>query len=309
MGGKGDAGPAPIISGTSSSSVTVGTGSKTFTTQSGIAWVVGERLRATSADLTKAMVGVVSAYSGTSLTLTVDDTAGSGTAASWTISVAGEKGLQGIQGIQGIQGNTGPAPTISGTSSTSVAAGIGSKSFVTQSGIAWSVGQRLRAVSADAAITLIGTVTSYSGTSLTINVDDAYGAGSAASWSISIAGEKGVQGPVGPVGATGSQGVQGVQGEQGIQGIQGVQGVQGEQGVGIGPDATGTLDQRDAYDGQAQGFKFLETDVSPFRLWIKASNTTADWAGPSYIGGTAPVGDLGSVADSILETFDYGVAA
>jgi hypothetical protein len=92
-------------------------------------------------------------------------------------------------------------------------------------------------------------------------------------------------------------------------GAQGAQGIQGIQGVGIQPDATGTLAQRSTYDGQTQGFKFLETDVSPFRLWVKASNTSADWAGPNYIGGSAAVGDLGSVADSILQTFDYGVAA
>ncbi|MGJ5149880.1 hypothetical protein [Bradyrhizobium sp. SZCCHNRI2049] len=93
------------------------------------------------------------------------------------------------------------------------------------------------------------------------------------------------------------------------QGPQGVQGAQGVQGRGLQPDATGTLGQRATYDGQAQGFAFLETDVAPFRLWVKASNTSADWAGPTFIGGSAAVGDLGSVADSVLETYDYGAVA
>ena len=89
----------------------------------------------------------------------------------------------------------------------------------------------------------------------------------------------------------------------------GVQGIHGDAGTGLNPDATGTLAQRVTYDNQAQGFKFLETDVAPFQLFVKRSNITADWAGPTFIGGAAAIGDLGSVADSVLGTFDYGVAA
>lgn len=91
--------------------------------------------------------------------------------------------------------------------------------------------------------------------------------------------------------------------------IVGPQGLQGTQGQGIQPGATGTLAQRAAFDGQAQNFVYLETDVAPFQLFVKRSNTTADWAGPTFIGGAAAVGDLGSVTDSVLQTFDYGVAA
>ncbi|WP_316184744.1 hypothetical protein [Bradyrhizobium sp. SZCCHNRI1003] len=90
------------------------------------------------------------------------------------------------------------------------------------------------------------------------------------------------------------------------QGQQGIQGVQGPQGVGLQPNASGTLAQRAAYDGQAQGFEYLETDVSPFRLFVKASNTSGDWAGPTYIGGNFPVGDMGHITDSIVQTFDFG---
>lgn len=89
----------------------------------------------------------------------------------------------------------------------------------------------------------------------------------------------------------------------------GPQGIQGQQGSGLAYGASGTLPQRATYDNQSQGFSYLQTDVSPFRLWVKASNTSADWAGPTFIGGAAAVGDLGSVTDSVLETFDYGVAA
>jgi hypothetical protein len=93
------------------------------------------------------------------------------------------------------------------------------------------------------------------------------------------------------------------------QGEQGIQGPQGLQGIGLQPDATGTLAQRSAYDGQAQGFKYLETDVSPFRFWVKASNASADWAGPDYIGGNFPVGDMGPITGDIIQTFDFGPIA
>lgn len=91
--------------------------------------------------------------------------------------------------------------------------------------------------------------------------------------------------------------------------LTGPQGIPGPQGQGINYGASGTLAQRATYDNQPQGFAFLQTDIAPFRVWVKASNTTADWAGPTYIGGIAAVGDLGSVTDSVVDSFDYGVAA
>src|SRR6185437_1656572 len=127
-----------------------------------------------------------------------------------------------------------------------------------------------------------GTLSSYSGSSLTVNIDTvAAGSGTGSNWFIALAGEKGDQGP---------------------------QGVQGTTGQGIAYNASGTFAQRSTYDGQTQGFAYLETDVSPFVLFVKNSNTTADWSSGNPIGGTAPVGDLGSVTDSVLESFDYGVA-
>lgn len=80
--------------GTSTTSLSIGTGSKTLTTQRGRAYVVGSRIRIASAaaPTSKWMEGVVTSYSGTSLVFTSDASAGSGTAADWTISIAGEPG-------------------------------------------------------------------------------------------------------------------------------------------------------------------------------------------------------------------------
>lgn len=78
--------------GTSTTSLAIGTGSKAFTTQSGLAYTNGARVRATaSSDATKWMEGTAT-YSGTTLTITVDTTSGSGTIASWNLNVAGQVG-------------------------------------------------------------------------------------------------------------------------------------------------------------------------------------------------------------------------
>lgn len=84
---------APGTSGTSTTSTLVGTGSKTLTTQTGKAWVVGQsvNLARTSAPSTTWMHGVITAYnSGTgSITINVSLVGGSGTFTDWTIGLVG----------------------------------------------------------------------------------------------------------------------------------------------------------------------------------------------------------------------------
>jgi len=74
--------------GTSTTSLSISTGSKTFTTQSGLAYVVGSRVRAASSS--NWMEGICTAYSGSSLTINVDKVAGSGTFSAWNFSITGE---------------------------------------------------------------------------------------------------------------------------------------------------------------------------------------------------------------------------
>jgi hypothetical protein len=77
--------------GTSASSVAIGTGAKSFTTQAGKSYVAGMTLRiANTADPSKWMQGEVTSYnSGTgALVMNITHTNGSGTLAAWTISLA-----------------------------------------------------------------------------------------------------------------------------------------------------------------------------------------------------------------------------
>jgi hypothetical protein len=73
---------------------------------------------------TNFMEGIVT-VSGTTMTMTSDATGGSGTFASWTISVAGNVGSQGATGAQGATGPQGPVSsvTVSDTDPVSPTAG------------------------------------------------------------------------------------------------------------------------------------------------------------------------------------------
>ena len=85
---------------TSITSNTIGTGSKTFTVNipsTSDAYTVGSRIRvASSVSPSNFMEGVITAYSGTTLTVDVDTVGGSGTYTSWNFSIAGIPGNNNI---------------------------------------------------------------------------------------------------------------------------------------------------------------------------------------------------------------------
>ncbi len=90
------------------------------------------------------------------------------------------------------------AASLSSTSTTSATIGTGAQTFVTQSGKQYSAGQFLVISSNASALNFMhGTVTSYSGTSLVMNITDIGGSGAHADWNISLSG---TQGPTGPSG-------------------------------------------------------------------------------------------------------------
>lgn len=93
---------------TSSSSVAIGTGAKTFTVSAGKLFAVGQELMiASAANVANYMHGQVTGYSGTTLNVTVTDIGGSGTKADWVISVSGTQGPTGATGATGSTGATG----------------------------------------------------------------------------------------------------------------------------------------------------------------------------------------------------------
>jgi microcystin-dependent protein len=99
--GSGTALTGSNYSATSTTSRTIAnSGSITFTTQTGLAYSPGVRVRVanTAAPLTNWIEGVCTSYASTSLVITADLSSGSGTIASWNINVAGERGAAGAAG-------------------------------------------------------------------------------------------------------------------------------------------------------------------------------------------------------------------
>jgi hypothetical protein len=101
--------PGNLFVGTSTTSLTVGTGSKVLTTQANWGWAIGMYVNVyRTSDLNTFMIGQVTAYDRSAGVLTVDvtNTLGSGTFADWTIVIGGSV-------IAGPTGATGPAGPVS----------------------------------------------------------------------------------------------------------------------------------------------------------------------------------------------------
>ncbi len=105
--------------------------------------------------------------------------------------------------VEGLPGDDGAG--YGGTSASSLAiASSGSKAFVTQEGLAYVVGSRIRAASAAAPTVdwMEGIVTAYATNTLTVTMDLSAGSGTHTDWNLSIAGARGSVGPAGPTGVT-----------------------------------------------------------------------------------------------------------
>ncbi|ODM77808.1 pyocin knob domain-containing protein [Bradyrhizobium elkanii] len=98
-------------------------------------------------------------------------------------AVLASKGDQGPQGIQGAG--------YGGTSATSLTIGVGAQAFVTQAGLAYQNGARVRASSTANPSNWMEGLATYAGTALTITVDKINGAGTFASWNFNIVGQPG----------------------------------------------------------------------------------------------------------------------
>ena len=99
-------------------SLTIGTGSKTFTVNTNAtdtAFIVGNRVRLVNSSVNY-MDGVITAYSGTSMTVLVDGTSGSGTYTAWFVTLTGSVG-----GVTSFSGNsTGLTPATATTGAISL---------------------------------------------------------------------------------------------------------------------------------------------------------------------------------------------
>lgn len=216
-GPKGDTGKG--YGGTSTDSKTLAdTGSMTFTTQAGMAWQAGNRIRISSAAAasTKWMEGVISSYSSTTLIITIDKKgSGTGSASDWNFGPAGQPGEKGDTGATGSTGSTGATGGTGlgygGTSTTSRAiAATGSMTWTIGTGKAYQLGDLVKiVVTTDTTLWMKGIVSDYSSGVLTVAINEKSGTGTYASWNIGLAGETGPQGEQGEQGETGETGADG----------------------------------------------------------------------------------------------------
>ena len=190
VGPQGDVGPGFATTSTTSNSI--GTGTKVFTIPDAGAPYLGARMRAAStASPSNYLEGIVTAVGANSVTITSDLTGGSGTIADWALVATGDRGATGATG----------APN-SGTSATSNAVGTGTKTWTVTAGLDLVIGQRVRfADAADPATNWVeGVITAYSSTSLSILADLTAGSGTKTSWSFGLTGSRGATGPTGATG-------------------------------------------------------------------------------------------------------------
>lgn len=117
------------------------------------------------------------------------------TGATGATGAAGATGATGARGVTGYTGPTGAAGTAgsvyTATSTTSVSIGTGTKTFSIQSGRAYVAGDVVKITRTGYATThyMLGTVTSYSSTTLVVSVKNKKGSGSYNSWTVSLSGE------------------------------------------------------------------------------------------------------------------------
>ncbi len=152
--------------GTSTTQLTIGTGSTTLTTQAGLSFETGQSVVIQeNGNPSNYMVGEVTSYNTTtgSLGVSVTSTGGSGTISNWTV----ESG--------------------DGISTTSLTIGTGTKSLTTQTGLSFSAGQFITIKeNGDTSNYMVGRVTSYNSSTgaLEVNITSTGGSGTASNWTL-----------------------------------------------------------------------------------------------------------------------------
>lgn len=125
----------------------------------------------------------------------------------------GPTGLTGATGPMGATGPQGPAGAAGaagigygGTSNSAKTISLGSKTFAVPAGLAYIPGERIRFVDpTNAANFLEGTITSYTSTSMVVNIDNNGGSGTISSWNLCVGGNLGSAGQGVPTGGTTGQ--------------------------------------------------------------------------------------------------------
>lgn len=172
--------------GSTPDTIPMAVGPLTFSTQSGLAYVVGSRIRISRQfDLGATyMEGTVTAYSDTSMTVNIARLVGSGTYIGWNLSIAGDLGA------------TGASYGGSSTSSVAIGTVTGTRTFNVGTGTTYAYlpGDYVRAKSAANGANFVeGFISSYNPVTgdIVVSVMKVGGSGTLSDWNISLAGAPG----------------------------------------------------------------------------------------------------------------------
>lgn len=157
------------FSSTSTSSVAIGTGSRTFTVQANESYVPGMPIYAVDqADPANYLVGTCTSYTGTTLIILVTQVGGSGTKSAWNISIGGIPGPAGPAWSGGtLTTAMNGAPPVTIASASTVAIGAAAANDITISGTTTITAFDTIAAGAERRVTFSGVLTlTHNGTSL-----------------------------------------------------------------------------------------------------------------------------------------------
>jgi hypothetical protein len=298
----------------STSTITIGTGLKTFTltgSNSG-AFLTGERIRAIHSDTpTYWMEGYANYIGGGTLILTVDLIAGSGSHNNWNFAIAGQVGVTGPTGPTGATGSTGAASTVTGptgltgptgptgaTGATGVTGIVAQTSAPSATDILWLDTDE----PADTAATItIGTTTTLSpGASATVS-----NSGSAVGAILNFGVPQGPTGPTGVTGSTGSQGITGPTGSQGVTGSAGATGSTGSTGATGATGSTGSTGATGATGTAAISAQLPFASGGVYRSAIQQTTgaqtfaLTTTYYTPFYVGASTSFDRIGITTGAI----------
>lgn len=225
---------------TSSSLLTISTGTKIVTTQTGDAWQVDDRVRISNSG-SNYMEGVVTAYTSGLLTVNVTRVVGSGIYSSWRVSLAGDPGATGPTGPTGpagTAGTNGTNGTNGATGPTGATGAAGAAGTNGTNGSLWYAGSGVPS-SATGAVndfyinTANGAYYKKTGATTWTQQGSLMGATGAtgAAGTNGTNGAAGVTGPTGATGAAGTNGAVGATGPTGPTGVAGAVGAAGSNGT------------------------------------------------------------------------------
>jgi hypothetical protein len=185
------------------------------------------------------MEGAITTYSGTTVTVTVDNISSTGgNRTGWTIQQAGPIGASGSTGLVGATGSTGPIGASGSTGLTGSSGATGSTGVQGASGLQGASG-----ASGSTGLTGATGATGFQGASGATGFTGTTGPQGEIG-ATGITGSTGYDGPPGidgTTGATGFQGASGATGVRGLQGLTGSSGATGSTGIQGASGSTGQL--------------------------------------------------------------------